>query len=138
MRAAGIGIVLLLAGGCGGAARPASSIATPAVAPTSAVEPATLARYRAILDGSVPLPRGADAREVLLGLVPLLAELDPAAVRDGVGYELTARLLLDEGGAVTDADAAALRDMLLARTAVEPTPGDGVFGRVRSPRSDCH
>lgn len=114
---------------CGGAPRPATTATTTATAPrTPAHAPAALARYRALLDGTTPLPRDAEAGVLLRELEPLLADLDPD-VRDGVGYALAARLLLDEHGAVPDGDVDELRDRLVARTTATPTPGDEVYGR---------
>ncbi|HKE15837.1 MAG TPA: DUF2785 domain-containing protein [Kofleriaceae bacterium] len=93
----------------------------------SAVDDAALARWRGLLGKGAALPPPAEAGELLRRLEPVLADPDPAR-RDGIAYEVYARLLLADG-AVTDADVAALRDRLVARTAAEPVAGDAVFGR---------
>lgn len=93
----------------------------------ASVDDATLARWRALLGKDMALPPPVEAGELLRRLEPLLADPDPAR-RDGVAYALYARILLADG-AVTDADANALRDRLVARTAAEPVAGDAVFER---------
>jgi hypothetical protein len=123
---AALGLALAIIG-CRTAAPPAAGPTAPPVDRAASVDDATLARWRALVAKDAALPPPAEAGELLRRLEPLLADTDPAR-RDGIAYELYAVLLLADG-AVTDADAAALRDRLVARTAVEPVAGDAVFGR---------
>ncbi len=124
---AALGLALALTA-CRAAASPAVDRPGPRpVARAAPVDDATLARWRALLGKDAALPPPAEAGELLRQLEPLLADPDPER-RDGIGYALYARLLLADG-AVTDADATALRDRLVARTAAEPVAGDAVFGQ---------